>query len=134
MSTVKADNFTWKSGQSGGLTGTNVTGDQIVYGVAKAWINYTTVTTTSSRGSFNVSGLTDNGTGNTTIAFTNSFIDTNYVISGVCSGPSIGQYGRMVSAPWGSISTSSVGVGTSLVSAGTITAEDELYISIIINR
>lgn len=78
MSTVKADNFTWKTGQATGQSGTNVTGDQIVYGVAKSWVNFTTVTTTSSRGSFNVASLTDNGTGNTTVAFSNSFADTNY--------------------------------------------------------
>lgn len=79
MSTVKADNFTWKSGQSGGLTGTNVTGDQIVYGVTKAWANLNGATP-ALRSSFNMSSVTKNATGDWTLNFNNSFIDANYAV------------------------------------------------------
>lgn len=46
----------------------------------RAWVNFNGVTTTSIRGSGNVSSLTDNGTGDTTINFTTSMPDANYAI------------------------------------------------------
>ena len=49
---------------------------------AKAFLKFGTSSSTASLGSpFNVSGLTDNGTGNTTVAFTSSFSDANYSVS-----------------------------------------------------
>jgi len=77
MSTIKADNFTWKSGQSGGLTGTNVTGDQIVYGVAKAWGNFNG-STPGTNGSFNVSSFSRVSTGCYTITMSVALVDANY--------------------------------------------------------
>lgn len=44
---------------------------------AKMRVSYTTVTTTSAHDSFNVTSLTDNGTGDTTVNFTNSFAAAN---------------------------------------------------------
>mgnify|MGYP003343671260 FL=1 len=46
--------------------------------LTKVWVNFNTLTTTSARASFNVSSLTDNGTGDTTISFTNLLSDVNY--------------------------------------------------------
>lgn len=44
---------------------------------AKAWVSFTTITTTAIRGStatkYNIASLTDNGTGDTTITFTTAF-------------------------------------------------------------
>lgn len=45
---------------------------------AKAWVYFTTVTTTSNLASYNISSLTDNGVGDTTINFTTSFSSANY--------------------------------------------------------
>ncbi len=45
---------------------------------AKVWCLYTTRTATSIRGSFNVSSLTDNGAGHTTISYTNTMASANY--------------------------------------------------------
>ena len=126
MSTVKADNFTWKSGQSGGLTGTNVTGDQIVYGVAKSWINFTTVTTTSSRASYNISSLTDNGTGDTTLGFTNAFADSNYGFSAMASRSNIASQ-CMVPSPFTSAPTTTA---FRLVTNTSAAAEDSNYCSV----
>jgi len=50
---------------------------------AKAWVNYTSTTTTAANGSFNISSLTDTGTGNTEINFTNSFSDIYYAADGI---------------------------------------------------
>ena len=92
MSTVKADNFTWKSGQSGGLTGTNVTGDQIVYGVSKAWGNFNGVTTVTTRATYNISSITRNTTADYTVSFSNSFNDANYTCCGSSCTATGGTY------------------------------------------
>ena len=53
----------------------------VASGSAKTWFNYTMVTTTAFRDSFICSGITDNGTGDTTIAFTSSFSNNDYALS-----------------------------------------------------
>ena len=50
--------------------------------ICKAWVNYNTVTTTTITDDFNVSSLTDNGVGDTTINFVNNMNDTNYIGAG----------------------------------------------------
>lgn len=51
---------------------------------AKAWARFTTVTTTAIKSSYNVTSLTDNGTGDTTITFTTAFSGATY--NGIFSG------------------------------------------------
>ena len=86
MSTVKADNFTWKTGQATGQSGTNVTGDQIVYGVAKSWFNGS-MSTSTVRASYNISSTTFNGTGDATASFSVAHRMTAYSVTyGVDSG------------------------------------------------
>jgi len=65
---------------SGQITGTakSVDTDYVVNGSAKMWVNFTGVTTTAARDSFNVSSLTDNGTGDTTININNDMGNANY--------------------------------------------------------
>ena len=50
----------------------------VVNGSAKAWVDFTTITTTSARDSFNVSSLTDLGAGQTTITYSSSMGSANY--------------------------------------------------------
>ena len=47
-------------------------------GLAKAWVNFNGTGTVAIRASFNVSSITDNGTGDYTVNFTTAFVDTNY--------------------------------------------------------
>lgn len=62
-------------------------------GVAKAWVNFNGTGTVAIRGSFNVSSITDNGTGDYTINFTTAMTDANYAISGSSgSGNTWGSY------------------------------------------
>ena len=50
-------------------------------GVAKVWVNFDgSASGAAARDSFNVSGMTDNGTGDYTTAFTNAMGNTNYVL------------------------------------------------------
>ena len=51
---------------------------------AKAWVNFTTSSSTSNLDSFNVASLTDNGTGDTTITYTNAMNTDNYSSVGTC--------------------------------------------------
>ena len=48
---------------------------------AKVWVNFNGKSTVTIRGSFNVSSVTDNGTGDYTVNFTNSLADANYVVA-----------------------------------------------------
>lgn len=46
--------------------------------IAKAWVNFNGVNIVTIRSSLNVSSITDNGTGDYTINFSNPFLNTNY--------------------------------------------------------
>jgi hypothetical protein len=50
----------------------------VINGSAKVWVNFNGQTTTTSRNSFNVSSLTDNGTGDTTVTVSNAFADADF--------------------------------------------------------
>ena len=51
-------------------------------GIAKAWVNFNGTGTVAIRNSFNVSSITDNGTGYYTINFTTAMPNANYAVSG----------------------------------------------------
>lgn len=96
MSNIKADNFTWKTGEATAQSGTTVTGPQIVYGVAKAWCNYTPASPTNN-GSFNISSLTRLGTGLITFNMTNALPSSSF---SYCDG---GYNTASADGPWNSI-------------------------------
>lgn len=50
----------------------------VIQGSAKAWVNFNGTGTVAIRASYNVSSITDNGTGLYTINFTNALTDNNY--------------------------------------------------------
>jgi hypothetical protein len=54
----------------------------VIQGSAKAWVNFNGTGTVAIRDSYNVSSITDNGTGNYTINFTNAMPDANYCAVG----------------------------------------------------
>jgi hypothetical protein len=65
---------------SGQITGTakSVDTDYVVNGSAKAWVNFDgTASGAAARDSFNVSGMTDNSTGNYTVTYSANFNNTN---------------------------------------------------------
>ena len=55
-------------------------------GIAKAWVNFNGTSTPAIRGSFNVSSITDNGTGDYTVNFTTAMPDANYSFTGTHNG------------------------------------------------
>ena len=49
---------------------------------AKAWVNFNGTGTVAIRSSYNVSSITDNGTGDYTVNFTTALADANYSLQG----------------------------------------------------
>jgi hypothetical protein len=57
----------------------------LVQGLAKTWHRFTEETTTATRDSFNVSSITDSGTGETVTTFTNNMSNANYASSSMAT-------------------------------------------------
>ena len=70
----------------------SVPSDTVINGTAKAWVNFNGTGTVAIRASFNVSSITDNGTGDYSVNFTNAFADANYSVVSSCSCASGGTY------------------------------------------
>lgn len=84
-------------------------------GIAKAWILFDGTTSTPTiLGSFNVSSITDNGTGDYTINFTTAMANANYPTIATCSNTTSGT--ALVAT------TNSNGVGANYVTAPTTSA------------
>ena len=60
----------------------NSTTTNLQQGLTKAWINFNGTGTIATADSFNRSGLTDNGTGDYTLSFTNNMANTTYCFTG----------------------------------------------------
>lgn len=73
-------------------------------GIAKAWVNFNGTGTPTIRGSFNVSSITDNGTGDYTINFTTALPNVNYSVAG-CANQDTNGWGTVLVAGVGSITT-----------------------------
>ena len=81
---------------------------------AKAWVNFNGTGTVAIRRGYNVSSITDNGTGNYAVNFTTSFATNDYATASMIQNPSSAGYVRLFeSASYGTgITVSSVGVQT----------------------
>jgi hypothetical protein len=53
----------------------------VIQGSAKAWVNFNGTGTVAIRSSFNVSSITDNGTGDYTVNFTTAMPNANYAVA-----------------------------------------------------
>jgi hypothetical protein len=58
--------------------------------LCRAWVNFNGTGTVAIRASFNVSSITDNGTGDYTVNMTNALSDINYSISGSSGTAGVG--------------------------------------------
>jgi hypothetical protein len=64
--------------------GVNATGTAPIF-AARAWVNFDGTGTVAIRASGNVSGITDNGTGNYTVNFLNAMPDADYAVTATTS-------------------------------------------------
>jgi len=81
MSEIITNKLTGKTA-AGNVTITSEGGSatmQLQQGVAKAWVNFDGTGTISIRDALNVGSLTDRGTGEYTMNFTNSFASTDFL-------------------------------------------------------
>lgn len=78
MSTIKTTTLSTLDGTA------TVPVNTVVNGSAKAWVNFNGTGTVAIRASFNVTSITDNGTGDYTANFTTALVDANYVVAGLC--------------------------------------------------
>lgn len=97
---------------------------------ALAWVNFNGTGTVAIRSSYNVSSITDNGTGDYTVNFTNALSDANYSISGSCNINTTGSSGRIFSAPKSAAPTTSA-IRVATASAAN-TLEDQEYVCVAI--
>ena len=88
MSTLKVNNIQTASG------GSNSTPEQIEQGRTKLWVNWNGTGTVAIRDSFNVSSITDEGTGSYTVNFSTNMSNTDYCPNGMCSqtGTNVGNF------------------------------------------
>lgn len=98
-------------------------------GQAKAWVNFNGTGTVAIRASFNVSSITDNGTGDYTVNFTSAFSDANYVPAGL--GSAVGTDGRRLAEAGAVRTTTAFRVNTEN-SSGANT--DSTYVSLAFFR
>lgn len=96
----------------------------------KAWVNFNGTGTVAIRASFNVTSITDNGTGSYTVNFTTALPDANY--SAVCAGVWTG--GPYVAAPTTSASYTTSGLSLNTGTAGSGVPTDLAAISVSIFR
>jgi hypothetical protein len=93
----------------------SVPSDTVINGSAKAWVNFNGTGTVAIRASFNVSSITDNGTGDYTVNFTTAMPDANYaVVFG--DRVDIGVFGTNSGVRDGTLLTTSVRVQYSTMS------------------
>ena len=78
MSTLKADTIQNTSGGAATLTKQQA---------AKAWVNFNGTGTIATRDSFNLSSLTDNGTGLYLLSYSSSMANDDYAVSGIARSP-----------------------------------------------
>jgi hypothetical protein len=81
------------------------------YNTCRAWVTFNGTGTVAIRASFNVSSITDNGTGNYTVNFTTAMPDTNYSIVGTVEDS---NFSTLVTSVGGTLTTNAVQVLTGL--------------------
>ena len=88
----------------------NSTTTNLQQGLAKCWVNFTGITTTAARDSFNVSSLTDNGTGHTTVNINNDMANANYsgyYYTNASTGTGASNFGNHYTGGFSSFATGS---------------------------
>ena len=121
MSTAKFDTL---SNLAGTLT---IPVDTVAQGTARAWVNFNGTGTVAIRAAFNVSSITDNGTGNYTLNFTDALVDINYVPLGNNLLDTVSNNGQVFYAV--ALNTNSCTMKSGYVSTfgGTVTSGDAPY-------
>ena len=95
---------TVKSNSSSPIAFQNSSGTEIGT-MCRAWVNFNGTGTVAIRAQFNVSSITDNGTGLYTLNFTTAMPDANYIVTGSTVGNATNE-GQIVTGAQNSSSQS----------------------------
>ncbi len=99
--------------------------------LCKAWVNFNGTSTVSIRASYNVSSITDNGTGDYTVNFTTAMADANYGATvGVQTPAGYNTVGSTIS----NVSSSSVLLGVVGIIGSSNVAADPVQATVTIFR
>jgi hypothetical protein len=96
-------------------------------GICKAWVNFNGTGTVAIRDSFNVSSITDNGTGNYAVNFTTAMANANYVVN-VTSDSAVNNNGYNRTA---TTNSTTAAVIQHYESGGTATDTAQMCVSIL---
>jgi len=106
MSTLKVNTIQDTSG------GSSSTPTQIEQGRAKAWVNFNGEGTLSLRDNYNVSSVTDNGTGDYTINYSVSMSNANYSVVGLSGDEAVNANQGVIFGANASLSTGNCRIRT----------------------
>ena len=98
--------------------------------LCRAWVNFNGTGTVAIRGSFNVSSITDRGTGTYTVNLTNALPDTNAAVSSMTGNTASG---KAVVTALSFFSTSAIGVETGAALGGGAN-EDSATVTVSVFR
>ena len=122
------------SGTSG-VTFPDSTSMQTGQQACKAWVNFNGTGTVAIRAGYNVSSITDNGTGDYTVNFTTAMPDVNYIVSANSTSDGGGWTGQANSQPKADVTRFSF--STRIVSSNSISAalndHSHIYVAIFSN-
>jgi hypothetical protein len=104
--------------------------DDASVGVCRAWVNFDGTGTVAIRASFNVSGITDNGTGDYTVNIATAMVDANYSVN--ATGRISGSNELIVNNQNSSPQTTSATSVLSINAANNLT--DAIMVSVVIFR
>lgn len=105
----------------------NIDSANLESGRAKAWITIDGTGTAANLKSFNVSSITDNGTGDYTATFTTAMSDANYCVAGAANSNNVADT-TMNDFEVSVVSTTAVRIRTHAVSGSTAVDSDYAYI------
>ena len=98
----------------------------VIQGSAKAWVNFNGTGTVAIRGSYNVSSITDNGTGDYTVNFTNALADANYAFLATTEGSAVATENNNTALK----TTTQIGMNTLASSTGSTVDRSQISVSV----
>lgn len=101
-------------------------------GRAKAWVNFNGTGTVAIRSSYNVSSITDGGTGAYTMNFTTAMADANYAVVGMSGDGASSNYRIVQVSDAAAPTTSAVSLRTLTQNSGNPAALDHSRVSVAI--
>jgi len=126
MSTLKTANIQDTSGNN------NSTPEEINQGRAKAWVNFNGTGTVAIRDDFNVTSITDNGTGNYTVSYTNAMPNANYAAVATIGSGSIASSSESTQVINLTTTGVQVLVGSDGSSGSTYTYQDASTVCVVV--